>query len=38
MARILPAFGIGGVVNAYARRYGKETLIRHYNPHMDMQI
>ncbi len=30
MARIFPAFGIGGVVNKYVRNSGNEKLIAHY--------
>jgi hypothetical protein len=31
MARIFPAFGIGGVVNKYIRKEGNEMLRAHYN-------
>ena len=30
MARIFPAFGIGGVVNKYIRKHGRETLDNYY--------
>lgn len=31
IARILPAFGIGGILNTYLRRSGRKYLRRHYN-------
>lgn len=30
MARIFPAFGVGGVVNKYVRIHGKEWILEHY--------
>lgn len=32
IARILPAFGVGGVVNKYVRQSGKEWLVERYPP------
>lgn len=31
MARIFPAFGVGGVINKYVRKTGNEMLRRHYH-------
>lgn len=32
VARILPAFGVGGVVNKYVRKSGKDWLLERYTP------
>ncbi len=32
VARILPAFGVGGVVNKYVRKSGKDWLLGYYRP------
>jgi hypothetical protein len=32
IARIFPAFGIGGVVNKYVRKHGNEMLFDHFRP------
>lgn len=31
MARIFPAYGIGGVVNKFVRKFGNDTLMEHYS-------